>query len=267
MRLMVILLSIISISCGKKESTKEVSPSPQLGAPIPPSQQSPIPLPSPQPTPEPEPKPIPPTQTQQPGNQTPSTGNQNPPANQQGGNAPCYPQGGPIVVGNGGGGCAPGAPIPADGQGCYKNDPASCVLENIIAGELNGLRFSRGLPQMFPNFQIAFVARQWSADKVTVAQPLLQADLAASIHLMRLEFGPGNVLFGDGFNGILAGQINILVEYTPGSSSRAIAQAALAAILNSNGIAITTSPAWRSFGVGLVAVGNSQIYATVFFSN
>lgn len=185
--LVIAILAIALASCGQSES-KGKSTSPQSLAPI---KSEPIIIPGPQ-SPQPEPIPAPAPQSPQPEPiPIPPASNQNPqqPANN------CPPLGNPGCVG--GVANPPIFQIPIFGNGgglgnasqqrCYKVSDYICQLENAVIGHINGFRNARNAPGFFPDYQMAFSARQWSFEQARNLTPAL-SPLPDRLAVMAIEF-------------------------------------------------------------------------------
>lgn len=183
----VILITLIPAMFACGQTTKSSTPAPQTLAPI---KSEPIIIPGPQ-SPQPEPIPAPAPQSPQPEPiPIPPASNQNPqqPANN------CPPLGNPGCVG--GVANPPIFQIPIFGNGglgnasqqrCYKVSDYICQLENAVIGHINGFRNARNLAGFFPDYQMAFSARQWSFEQARNLTPAL-SPLPDRLAVMAIEF-------------------------------------------------------------------------------
>lgn len=240
---------------------------PQESNPIPPVESKPLPLPA-------EPQPIPATTQQtQPQSTTPIVfGNPTAPCTTPIGNAPCntpvvaapcgpvvtapcggygYPTWprGPIVIGN---------PLPgSNAQQCYKVDAYICDMENAVIGQINGFRNARGLPGLYPDFQLAFSARECSFKQAASGVPGL-CSLPGRLAVMVAEFGA--VRFANVQAESIAGVVS-----TPLPDVAVNADALFNYLVSQPVAAANVAGAFNAAGVGIVQRGNN-LYLTILFA-
>lgn len=187
----VILITLIPAMFACGQTTKSSTPAPQTLAP---TKQEPIVYQTPAPAPQsdaprsPEPEPIPAEET------PPVVVGNDGGCQQQGGVIVASPAGcvgntpvvtGPVVAGP----VVVAAPIFTAGnpQRCYRVSPYICELENAVIGHINGFRNASGLPGFFPDFQLAFSAREWSYQQAMNGIPAL-SPLPQRLAVMAAEF-------------------------------------------------------------------------------
>lgn len=159
-------------------------------------------------------------------------------------------------------------PITDQIQDCWEGDPYACNIENIVAGQINGLRASYSLAPMLPNYQLGFSARDWSA-AMAAAGVVSQPDLAARLLVMEAEFGAVNVVTPE-LVGASVTSVSIIDPMTgailPPSAVNQIAAIVMAQILTDIDSGVLALDLVRSFGVGVFAA-NTQLYVTILYAD
>lgn len=181
----------------------------------------------------------------------------------------CHPAMGCIPGVNGGGVVTVPVPvftsIPVSGiQDCYRVSLAVCEIENEAVAAINDYRTARGLMPLFPSFQIGWAGRQWS-DEMAHAGIVSEADPATFVDLMNLQFGPANVIIGNGNGGGWLADISVVsIPYTDLNTitGDAILNALFADSMNRADVLF---PGVRALGVGIV-LQDGRAWVTVLWS-
>lgn len=152
-----------------------------------------------------------------------------------------------------------GVGVPAVGQECYKVDPYICEMENAVLGQINGFRASQGLPGLFPDFQQAFSAREWSFQQAAAGRPAL-SPLPDRLAVMVAEFG-GAVRFPN----LTAENIGGVIS-TPVPDVAFNANSLFQNLLRDPSAAANIVGPYNAAGVGIVQRG-PRIFLTILFAN